>query len=440
MELDLRIGSLISRGVRRAGRLLAGCGLALMASSALAQTGAALPGLVHYDDAVAALMARWQIPGASVAVVKDGRLVMARGYGRADEAGTPVEPAALFRIASLSKPITALAVMRLAQDGLVDLDQSIYAFLGIERPNDPRSARVTIRHALEHSGGWDRSADGVGDVLFMPRTIAAAVGSPSPPDVAAIVGYQASRALELDFAPGTRFAYSNYGYLLLSLVIEKASGMPYEDFVRMMAAAAGSDRLLLGRTSPAHRAGAEVKYFDSPAAPRVLSVDDDQGAVVSRPDGGFVLETLLGAGAWIASPVDLLRFLVAIEGLDGGAPLLSPALRAEMTARPNRPDAAGALSYYAKGWKVRPTRDGGANWWHEGSLPGSSAYLVRLSNGVSYAALFNSRPEDADAFFADLDRTLFAAQARVSAWPAGNLFDAFASRAPVAPALPLAGD
>lgn len=419
-------------------RRLAGAVLLFAAAGVGAQTGARLPATAHYDAAIADLLARWNLPGAAVAVTKDGRLVLARGYGQADAAGTPVEPTARFRLASVSKPLTALAVLRLAQDGRVDLDAPLYPFLGIEETADPRALQVTIRQALEHSGGWDAAAEGSGDVLFMPRTVAAAFGLPSPPDAAAITAFQISRASELDFAPGTRFAYSNYGYLLLSLVIEHATGRPYEQAMHELLAGAGVHGLLPARSAPAQRAAGEVSYFDHPAADLVRPVDDRAGIDrVARPDGGFAIESLAGAGAWVASAVDLLRVLAAVEGLDGRAPLLDATMRAEMTARPDRPDAERAMAYYAKGWKVRPTRDGGANWWHEGALPGSAAYLVRLSNGVSYAALFNARPQDVDAFFADLDRTLFAAQARVAAWPAENLFEAFEAWPPSASGAPV---
>ena len=110
------------------------------------------------------LMARWELPGGQVALAKDGRLVLNRGYGLADvDAGEPVQPTSLFRIASVSKPITAVAVLQLAAKGRLRLDDRVMDHMRLTpllapgaRP-DPRWGRVTVRHCLQHTGGWDRN-------------------------------------------------------------------------------------------------------------------------------------------------------------------------------------------------------------------------------------------------------------------------------------------
>ena len=192
-------------------------------------TGQAVPGMESYDR----IMRDFDIPGAAVAVVRHGRLVYARGFGMADrEAGTPVRPDSLFRIASVSKPITSVAVLKLMEDGLLDLDARVFpdllADIGPGRVADARMNRITVRDLLRHSGGFDRDISG--DPQFMQWDIAQALSKPPPVECADVIAFMKSR--RLDFAPGARSVFSNYGYCVLGRVIERASGLPYEEYVR----------------------------------------------------------------------------------------------------------------------------------------------------------------------------------------------------------------
>ena len=128
--------------------------------SAHTQT-AAVPGMESYDRIIARIMHDFDIPGAAVAVVRHGRLVYARGFGMADrEAGTPVQPDSLFRIASVSKPITAVAVLKLVEDGLLDLDARVFPDL-LTRMN-----RITVRDLLRHGGGFDGDISGTVELMI----------------------------------------------------------------------------------------------------------------------------------------------------------------------------------------------------------------------------------------------------------------------------------
>ena len=99
------------------------------AGDAIVITGTAAPDLKPVDDEITRLMRRWQIPGGAAALVKDGQLVLAHGYGFADrEAGNPVKPDSLFRIASVTKPITAAAILALVERGRLDLDARCWTF------------------------------------------------------------------------------------------------------------------------------------------------------------------------------------------------------------------------------------------------------------------------------------------------------------------------
>ena len=179
-------------------------------------TGMPDPALQSFDDAMLSFMQKRNVPGGSLAVVKNGKLVYARGYGYADrESGAKVQIASLFRIASISKPITAVAIMTLLQTPRykLTLNTKVLPLLQVTphlEPGahlDPRLEQITIGHLLHHAAGFDR--DKSGDPMFMPLQIAQSVGTPAPADTSAIIRYVFGRPL--DFEPGTRYVYSNFG-------------------------------------------------------------------------------------------------------------------------------------------------------------------------------------------------------------------------------------
>lgn len=389
----------------------------------LPATGPPVAGLASFDRRLRQFMRRWTIPGGALAVMKDGRLVLARGYGWADvDARVPVEPRCLFRVASLSKPVTAVAVLRLVEQGRLKLDAPVSHYVAALDPRgnqgqaDPRLARVTVQHLLTHTGGWDSKA--TFDPMFRSRQIAQAGGSEPPASIAAIIRYMAARRLDAD--PGERFAYSNFGYCLLGRVIEAVANVSYDEAVsRLVLRPAGIEQMRLGRTLPEHRADGEVRYYHA-ADGRAVSVFGRQERPAPWPYGGFCIEAMDAHGGWIASAVDLLRLAAAIEGRRGEG-LLEPATRAAMTAPPT---PTNEPTYYGLGWNVRPA-GGGANWWHTGSLPGTAALLVRTYHGLAWAVLFNSRPEGANSteYRTELDRLLWQAAGEVRHWPDEDLFD-----------------
>ena len=170
-----------------------------------------------------------------MAIVKNGRLVYARGFGYADiDRKEPVKPTSLFRIASVSKTITAVAILKLVEQRKLEPDVRVFDLLKLEdkvtkgATVDKRWKQITVSHLLRHQGGWNRAKSGdpidVGlDVLSFNRA--------APPlTTDHLIRYMLGRPL--DFDPGTQYAYSNFGYCLLGRVVEAASGRPYEDYVR----------------------------------------------------------------------------------------------------------------------------------------------------------------------------------------------------------------
>lgn len=391
-------------------------------------TGEAVAGFSAYDDLMRRVLGKWKIPGGAIAVAKNGRLVFARGYGLADrEANEPVAPDALFRIASISKPITAVAVLRLAEQGKIDLDERALSAIGpLESPpgakGDPRLEAITVRQLLQHTGGWDR--DKSFDAMFIPQKAAKEVGAPSPADAATVIRYMLG--VPLDFDPGTKYAYSNLGYAILGRLVERRTGKPYAAAVEQeVLRPAGISRMKLGRTLKAFRPPDEVDYYHFDEQDRARSVFPYGRRRVQWPDGGFYLEAMDAHGGWIASAVDLVRFACAVDnrGRSSGTPLLAPASLKAMTARPSPDVAEGKDVWYGLGWQVRRQGDD-ANWWHTGSLPGTSTLLVRAHNGLAWAVLFNSRPEDGD-YRQAVDAGCWEAAASVKDWPTNDLFEKF---------------
>lgn len=374
-----------------------------------------------FGAVIPALMSKWDIPGGSVALARNGAIVMTEAYGLADKSGSvPVTASSLFRLASLSKPITAAAVLKLREAGLLDLEDRVFDILtGIEPPAgstvDSRLAGVTVADLLRHSGGWDRD---IGfDPMFRSREIAAALLVPPPADAASIIRYMKGQPLDHD--PGTKYAYSNFGYCLLGRIIERITGQPYETYVKSaVLTPAGASGPRQGRSLAADRAAGEVVYYDYAGAPQAPSVFTTGSSYVPWPYGGFALEPMDANGGWLASAPDLLRFLLAVDGRAETPDILQAASIDLMIARPPLAEYVGAAAYYAFGWSVRPV-GADANWWHTGSLPGTSTIMVRAANGLAWVALFNSRPANADAFFNELDSELWRAVNGVTEWPAG---------------------
>lgn len=392
-------------------------------------TGHEHPTMLAVDEAMRAFMEEHKIDGGALAIVNQGRLVYARGFGYADpDAREPVQPDSLFRIASVSKPITAIAIMALVEDGRLSLDDRMMEVLDVEplvagnRTPDERLNRITVRDLLEHAGGWDR--DRSGDPMFMARRISRAFDSPSPPTCDQIIRYWLGRPL--DFDPGARSAYSNFGYCVLGRIIEAQSGMAYEQYVRdRVLSRVGVTRMRIGATLRDRRADGEVTYRD-PGGHAGPSVFDEARGSVPAPYGRWCIETMDAHGGWIASAVDLVRIASALDDRDA-SPILNRASIDELFARPAHV-AADEPAYYARGWLVRPAGTS-ENTWHNGALPGTGAILVRLHHGITWAALFNTEDTADGSFVGSLaDPAINRAIFRVREWPEGDLFPEFEGR------------
>lgn len=396
----------------------------LVSAWAAEPKGAALIGLYPFDREILALMDKWDIPGGSLAVAYKGRLVLARGYGIIDRASrAPAQPTTLYRLGSLAKPITAVAVLQLVEQGRVALDDPILHILGdlappASRTADPRVKAITVRHLLQHRWGMDRKKSG--DPPFMPYNAAAAARQNAPMPASCVTLLRDGLSGKLDFTPGERHAYSNVGYCMLGRIVEQVSGERYDAFVQQhIFAPAGVGGFRLARTL--ETVPGEATYYDYPGASRPSGMPGVANTKVSAPYGAYSMENMDSYGGWLGSPIEFLKFFLALDG-QRGSPLLGEPIRQEMVARPRGEEKSAA--YYALGFMVRPVK-GGINWWHGGSQPGATAFAVRTAEGYAWVAAFNMRPEDQGKFFGELDQALWRAARAVKTWPVGDLFAQF---------------
>ncbi len=420
----MRIKRLVGKGV--AAVVLA---LVLTVSAGLASraeipsTGQAVAGMANVDAVMRAFMERWGVPGMAIAIVKDGRLVFARGYGYADrDTRQLVQPDSLFRIASVSKPITAVTVLKLVEDGKLHLSDKAFSILGLApsggKRSDSRLRDITIEQLLTHTGGWDIGRLGYDPQFDLYRTAAEALGEPQPADATTIVRYMMGQ--RLSFTPGSRYAYSNFGYNVLGRVIEAVTGEPYEEYVATnILRPMGITDMQIGHTRPNERAAGEVSYYGL-ANGWIESVFPGEG-MVTWPNGGWYLEAMDAHGGWIASAIDMVRFVTHVDGWSNPPDILSSSSIQEMISRPAIPEWESSNWWYGMGWCVNTY----GNWWHDGSLDGTGSILVRAANGLSWFAVTNYRPENWGDFNLDMDNTMWDAVNGVTRWPSHDLFSQY---------------
>jgi N-acyl-D-amino-acid deacylase len=410
-------------------------GFAQPGQSNLPVTGTAIRNLEPFDQLMTSFVTDNKVPGASLAVTHYGRLVYARGFGYADvEQKEPVQPAALFRIASVSKPLTAVAVMQLVVKGELKLDDKVMdrmklePFLAKDAKFDARWKRITVRQCLQHTGGWDR--DKSYDPIGRPWDIAKTLGIQPPVRPDHIVRYMMGQPL--DFNPGERYAYSNLGYLVLGRIIEEISGQSYEAQIKKAVLhPLGIKAAQLGRALIENRAKGEVRYYDAKKRTGPALYPPRVGEQVPLQYGAENLEAFEAHGGWIASAVDLVKFAAAFDN-PIRCPILTSKAIAEMWARPNgaaglEEDGKPKASYYGCGWSVVLVgQTGKANTWHNGLIAGSEALLVRRWDGLNWAVLFNtSNNPDGKSLTGLIDGPLHEAADKVKVWPNVNQFNKY---------------
>lgn len=387
-------------------------------------TGAPQPSMASLDAWVRTFMQANGIRAGQLAVAKDCELVFAHGYTLA-EPGYPItQPVNGFRIASVAKPITAIAIHREMELGL-GLTDGVAAQMGYTQSqlNNPTFWYTTVDHLLTHTGGWANVLLGF-DPMFADVLVANARSNGSlPVNTNMIRGYMLSPSSPpwLMYVPGSASSYSNFGFSLLGRVLEARNpGFTYEALLQAgIMTPLGLTRPFIGGTAQSAAVPGEVRY--EPREPAlVTTILDNSGDVVPIQYGGFHVGNFDAHGGWVAAAPDLVRILASFD-LGAQNPILTPASAQTMWTVP----APSLSSTQARGW-IRafvPGASGAyvAAMWHNGSIPGSAALAFRRTDNVSFALLFNRDVTPVLGAFphgSQINDLLNA----VTTWPSSDLF------------------
>lgn len=357
----------------------------------------------------------WDIKGVSLAVMRNDSLLFAKGYGWADvEEGIPMETFSKLRIASVSKLITATAVMKLNEQGKMPLDTLVFGSEGILNDSlylnaaDKRIYDITVEHLLRHQGGFTLSR---GDPMFCTSDIMRWERLTVPPTQERLVEYILSR--HLGYKPGTWQKYSNVGYMFLSLAIQKVTGIDYERYIRdSILIPAGCYDMHLGRTYYKDRYPDEVRYYMHKDAVPVEDFHLD-GSMVDKCYGGSDFERLMGAGGWITSAPELARFIASIDGKDQVPDIISKESVMKMTEYIDN-------STFPLGWADIKSN---GEWYRSGTLSGTSVLVKYFPDGYCWILITNSSTWKGSAFSRDISRLFNDLDRRVKTWPARDLFN-----------------
>ena len=336
---------------------------------------------------------QFSVPASSIAISRNGQFVYDQAIGMGDrEHLAQVQQSSLFRIASLTKPITSVTIFSLIEQRRLKLTDKVFGPSGIlgikygKPPYKPYITDITVDHLLTHtSGGWPNDStdpmmhnDGWDQTKLITETIA---------------------NVPLTSAPGTHWAFSNFGYCVLGRLIEQVTGQPYASYVQgNILGPCGISTMQIAANKQSQRAPNEVVYYgqysEDPYKINITRMDSDDG--------------------WIASSTELVQFLNHVAGAPGIPALLKPATIQTMTTP--APAYPPGPARYARGWMVRD--NGAGNWWHNGSLPGSTTIMVRTSTGMCWAALTNTRTEPSNEIDTAIDQMMWNVVRTVPAWGA----------------------
>jgi CubicO group peptidase (beta-lactamase class C family) len=343
------------------------------------------PARERMAQAASAFMRKFDVPGLSVAIAREGRLVYEIPFGESNrESHDRLTVSNLFRIASVTKPITATSIFMLMERGKLQQHDRVFGPGGVlgtrfgTVPYQKWVEEITVDHLLTHTcGGWDNSSD---DPMFE---------NPGMDHAQLITWTLDTKALKNP--PGTHYAYSNFGYCVLGRVIEQITGRTYRDFVdEEILGRCGVRNMRISGNTREDRVPEEVIYYGQDG-------ENPYDMNVTRMDAH---------GGWLATPRDLVLFLNHVDGFKSTPSLLKPeTLKAMTTPSP-------VNSSYARGWFVNRA----PNWWHGGSLPGTTTIMVRTASGFCWAALTNTRTLGEPGMGLALDNLVWDMVGQVSAW------------------------
>ena len=356
---------------------------AVFLNDMLDDTLSSYPELDGMDGRIERFLKLWEIKGASLAIMRNDSLVYAKGYGYADEEkGEKMTSGHILRMASVSKLITAAGIMVLQERGQLSLQDTVFGEHGILNDSlftaairEKAKFGITVEQLLRHQGGFTNSR---GDPMFSTRDIIRQFGLDGAPDHETLIRCVLSRPL--GYKPGTWQKYSNFGYLLLSMIIEKTSGTDYETFIQEnVLHPAGCYDMHLAGNYYEDRFPNEVRYYMH-AGSELCEEYNMSGRLVERCYGANDIHALSGAGAWCGSPAELGRFVASIDGRAEIPDILSAESIAAMTEYFDS-------ETYSLGWN--DTKPDG-EWTRTGTLGGTSALVKYFPDGECWIMITNT--------------------------------------------------
>ncbi len=398
----------------------------LSVASAIAITGTTSPQFKGIDSVMEKTMKEYDVPGAVVGFFHDGKLSYARGFGtKVKGENRPVEPYSQFRVASLSKLITASAILKLTEDGQLKLDDKVFSILPHQVPagmsTDPRLYDITVRDLLRHSGGWISSGTNPSPFGLINQ-IKTKFGITDAPSSAQMVSY--GMGLPMQYDPGSQSKYSNYGYVVLSELISHVSGVNFEEYTRSIFRDIDIHRMFVARASYAEQREDEVEYWNPGFSG--TSYYEDIPTPTPSPYGGIIVQESGGAGSWTTSLFDLIRLSKAMDNDPSRKDLLSAATQAQIMERPSYvPENRD--SWHGLGFAVK-TFANGNRLWHHGGIDGTGSFVYSMENGDAFAVIINSRIDfnTGDGNLVDIiEAKLWPEYNKIKdadSWPSHNLF------------------
>lgn len=362
----------------------------------LTNAASELQALADMDRQIESFMNKWNLRGVSLAVMRNDSLLIAKGYGYADrEAGKRMQPTSIMRMASVSKLVTAVAVMKLREQGKLKLDDKVFGPDGIlndtsftNAVRDPGILDITVDNLLQHKGGFGL---GAGDPMFITKDIMQARHLSTPPDNKQLAQIVLGRRLA--FRPGNGRKYSNFGYMLLSLVIEKVSGQSYWDYVtENVLKPAGIDNMRPATNYYKDRYDNEVKYYA--ADDEMVEEYNGSGRMVPRVYGGSNVNALMGGGGWLGSAADIARLVAAIDKNTAVGDILTQTSVDSLTAFRHGDKAS-------RGWS---NADSLGKWTRTGTLSSTHALVERFPDGECWVIFTNTGVWVGHKFSAELQR------------------------------------
>ena len=342
-----------------------------------------VPELHDMDSIMRRYLKRWELNGAQLAVTRNDSLLYVKGYGWADkERNVLMEPCHIMRMASVSKLVTAVGIMKLQEMGRLKLSDKVFGPQGILNDTtyinsirDKRYYDITVEQLLRHKAGFNNYA---GDPMSSTRYIMMQNRLTTPPTHRELLRILLRR--HLGYTPGTGRCYSNLGYTILSMIIEKRSGMSYEQFMQdKVLRPAGCFDFHIAGIYYRDRRPNEVRYYLHGGSEPVYEYNNS-GKKVDKCYGDTDIPRLAGAGAWAASAAELSRLIASIDGCSVLPDVISPQSVKAMTQQMPSGD-------YSLGWNYTPV---GRPWIRTGSLSGTSALVMRYPDGQCWILLTNT--------------------------------------------------